>query len=367
LQDNAVPERLTPARLFSDPPLSRGAPLDLRFVPGGQFLTYRRAADDDRERMDLWKIHLPSAKHELWVDARELGQTDSDVTRLTAQERAERERRRQFSHGITQYLWHKDGQRLLVPLDGQIYLFEAAGEHPRAMPLCPPDTRQSGMQLSPAGNFISYVRGGDLYITDLEQQQEAGRLGMWAFLITEILFFGGLFAAYAVYRASYPQAFARASRSLDVALGGLNTAILIGSSLTMALAVRAAQLDRVRAVSRWLLATLVLGGVFVGIKGVEYAHKAHEHLIPGPDFVFQGVPGGPEQLFFALYFCMTGLHAFHMLIGFGLILWLLRVVRSGRVSGDHHPHIELFGLYWHFVDIVWIFLFPLLYLIGRHS
>ncbi len=204
------------------------------------------------------------------------------------------------------------------------------------------------------------------HFEDLEQQHESGRLGMWAFLVTEILFFGGLFATYAVYRGLYPTAFGRASLELDVRLGLINTFVLIGSSLTVALSVRAAQLGRLRAVGAWLWATLGLGGLFVGIKAFEYAHKVHAGLVPGAGFTFGGQSGGAEQIFFALYFGMTGVHAAHMLIGFGLILWLLLSLRQGKLDAQHHPQVELFGLYWHFVDIVWIFLFPMLYLLGRH-
>jgi cytochrome c oxidase subunit 3 len=205
------------------------------------------------------------------------------------------------------------------------------------------------------------------HFEDLEQQHEAATLGMWAFLVTEVLFFGGLFGAYAVYRFQYPQAFAHASAHLDIGLGAANTAVLIGSSLTMALAVRAAQLGRRAGITGWILATMLLGSVFLGVKAVEYSHKFHEHLVPGPGFVFEGVPGGHEQLFFACYFAMTGMHAFHMLIGLALMVWLLALNARGRFTAEHHPAVELFGLYWHFVDIVWIFLFPLLYLLGRHA
>ncbi len=217
--------------------------------------------------------------------------------------------------------------------------------------------------LPPAGHEDPWLQH---HFEDLGQQHETASFGMWVFLVTEILFFGGLFAAYAVYRSSYPDAFERASATLDVALGGINTAVLIGSSLTVALSVHAAQLGRLRAVGGWLVATLALGAVFLAIKGVEYAHKVHEGHVPGPDFRFDGAPGGPEQLFFALYFAMTGLHAFHMIIGIGLIAWVLVKLRRREIAAEHHPHVELFGLYWHFVDVVWIFLFPLLYLVGRH-
>ena len=204
------------------------------------------------------------------------------------------------------------------------------------------------------------------HFEDLEQQHEASTLGMWAFLITEVLFFGGLFAAYAVYRFSYPEAFVHGSSHLDIRLGAINTVILIGSSLTMVMAVHAAQHGRNGAIAAWILATMLLGTAFLGIKAVEYSHKYHESLIPGPNFAFEGVPGGHEQLFFACYFAMTGMHAFHMIIGMGLMVWLLALCAKRRFTAEHHPAVEIFGLYWHFVDIVWIFLFPLLYLLGRH-
>ena len=205
------------------------------------------------------------------------------------------------------------------------------------------------------------------HFVDLEQQREAATLGMWAFLVTEILFFGGLFAGYAVYRHLFPEAFAAASHELDHVLGAWNTAILIGSSLTMVLAVHAAGEGARRATAGWLWATMLLGGAFLGIKAVEYAAKWEHHLVPGPHFLFEGVPGGHEQIFFAFYFAMTGLHAFHMLIGIALLGWLSARALRGHFTTEHHTWVEMLGLYWHFVDLVWIFLFPLLYLIGRHA
>jgi len=201
----------------------------------------------------------------------------------------------------------------------------------------------------------------------LEQQIEASTLGMWVFLVTEVLFFGGLFVTYAVYRARYPAAFAEASRELDVLLGGVNTAVLITSSLTMALAVRAAQLGRRRALVTMLTLTMLLGATFLGIKGVEYYHKFVEHHVPGPAFRFQGEHAREAQIFFSLYFLMTGLHALHMVIGIGILLVMLVWSCRGIVTAEYYSPIEISGLYWHFVDIVWIFLFPLLYLIGRHA
>jgi cytochrome c oxidase subunit III len=205
------------------------------------------------------------------------------------------------------------------------------------------------------------------HFTDLEQQREATTLGMWVFLVTEVMFFGGLFCAYAVYRGLYPDAFARASHHLDVQLGAINTAVLIGSSFTMVLAVHAASLRRRGAIKLWLCATIVLGAAFLGVKAFEYRDKWEHHLVPGPHFRFEGAEGGNEQLFYALYFAMTGLHALHMVIGMVALAWLAVLARRGRFDLPGRSGVEIAGLYWHFVDLVWIFLFPLLYLIGRHA
>jgi cytochrome c oxidase subunit 3 len=205
------------------------------------------------------------------------------------------------------------------------------------------------------------------HFDDAAQQHEASTLGMWLFLVTEVMFFGGVFTVYVAYRSLYPEAFGHASHHLDVRLGSFNTAVLIGSSLTMALAVRAAQLGRRHTVIiGWLLATMLLGSTFLGVKAYEYWHKFHEGLVPGPLFVYEGPDAGQAQLFFGVYFAATGLHALHMVIGLGLLTWLVRQAGRGRFSAAYYTPVELMGLYWHFVDIVWIFLFPLLYLIGRH-
>jgi cytochrome c oxidase subunit III len=201
---------------------------------------------------------------------------------------------------------------------------------------------------------------------DVAQQYEAASLGMWVFLLTEIMFFGGLFTGYTVYRTSYPLAFAEGSHHLDIMLGGINTAVLIGSSLTMALAVHSAQVGERQALTRFLLFTILLGLVFLGIKGLEYAHKFEEHLVPGREFVAEGPHAAQIQLFFGFYFSMTGMHALHMIIGIGILGVLARQAWHGRFSPAYFTPVELSGLYWHFVDIVWIFLFPLLYLLGRH-
>ena len=200
-----------------------------------------------------------------------------------------------------------------------------------------------------------------------EQQQETATLGMWAFLITEILFFGGLFTAYTIYRMKYPAAFQEGSLTLSLYLGGFNTAVLIGSSLTMALAVHSAQLGRRNALILFLTLTLVLGSIFLGVKVVEYADKFHHHHVPGADFEWEGTDRGPAQLYFGLYFAMTGMHALHMVIGAAVLVVLIVLAVKNRFGAGYFTPIENFGLYWHFVDIVWIFLFPLLYLIGRHG
>jgi cytochrome c oxidase subunit 3 len=200
----------------------------------------------------------------------------------------------------------------------------------------------------------------------MDQQREASSLGMWVFLVTEILFFGGLFLAYTVYRHEYAKAFAEASRHLDIALGTFNTVVLIVSSLTMALAVFSAAMGRRKALVLFLLATMALGGVFLGVKAVEYTHKFHDHLVPGPLFRYPGADARQAEIFFSLYFAMTGLHATHMVVGIGLLTVLVLQARKGRYGPEYHTPVEVCGLYWHFVDIVWIFLFPLLYLIGRH-
>jgi cytochrome c oxidase subunit 3 len=204
------------------------------------------------------------------------------------------------------------------------------------------------------------------HFESLAQQKEASTLGMWVFLVTEVLFFGGLFLTYMIYRSWYPEAFAVASHELDVTLGTINTAVLIGSSLTMALAVHAAQTGDRKLVMMFLVATMVLGLVFLGIKSVEYYEKFHEHHIPGPGFQFEAEYFRNAQIFFSLYFIMTGLHAIHMIIGLGIMTWMLVWTYKGVITADYASPIEISGLYWHFVDIVWIFLFPLLYLIGRH-
>ena len=199
------------------------------------------------------------------------------------------------------------------------------------------------------------------------QQKDASTLGMWIFLVTEIMFFGGLFLAYTIYRSWYPDVFAKTSSSLDVYIGAANTVVLLCSSFTMVMAVRAAQLGKQKAIVLFLILTLILGCVFLGVKAYEWNNKFQEHHVPGASFHFEGVDRqGPAQIFFSLYFAMTGLHALHMVIGAGLLIFLIFEARKGKYSAAYMTPVDLIGLYWHFVDIIWIFLFPLLYLIDRH-
>ena len=209
-----------------------------------------------------------------------------------------------------------------------------------------------------------------------EQQRNASSFGMWIFLATEVMFFGGLFCSYLIYRHWYFGDFGAASKSINAALGGTNTAVLICSSLTVVLAIWAAQTARRGMMLAMLALTMLFGLAFLGIKGFEYKEKFDEHHVPGASFSFQNVPipshpgqyANPQhaQIFFALYFIMTGLHALHMIVGLGIFTWLFIMAWKGRFTPEYHTPLEIGGLYWHFVDIVWIYLFPLLYLIDRH-
>jgi cytochrome c oxidase subunit 3 len=201
------------------------------------------------------------------------------------------------------------------------------------------------------------------YFSNLEQQHEANMLGMWVFLGTEVMFLGSIFLAYAVYHFAYPEAFAAASRELNLTLSTINTFILLCSSLTMALAVHAAQTDKRKGLVTFLLLTLVLASVFLGIKGLEYAEEFRHNLFPGPNFVFDGPP--EAELFFGLYFAITGLHAIHMIIGMAVLVYFVIRAWQNHYSSDNYDSVEMMGLYWHFVDIVWVFIFPLYYLIDR--
>jgi cytochrome c oxidase subunit 3 len=201
----------------------------------------------------------------------------------------------------------------------------------------------------------------------MDQQLEASTLGMWVFLVTEIMFFGGLFMAYLMYRWANPDGFQEASAHLDKFWGAVNTVVLIVSSLTMAMAVRSAQISAPpKTQVGWLVATMVFGTAFLGVKVVEYTDKFTHHLVPGPDFQWTGKYPEAAEIFYSLYFCMTGLHALHMIIGLGLMSVIAVMAWRGQFDAEYYTPVEVSGLYWHFVDIVWIFLFPLLYLIGAH-
>ena len=204
------------------------------------------------------------------------------------------------------------------------------------------------------------------HFDDMGQQAEASTLGMWVFLVTEIMFFGGLFMAYLLYRYRSPDGFAEASNHLNVIWGAANTVVLIVSSLTMALAVRAAQTSaRPKVQVGWLVATMILGTAFLGVKVIEYSDKFEHHLVPGPNFQWPGTYHAAAEQFYSLYFSMTGLHALHMIIGIGIMLVISYMAWRGQFDEHYYTPVEVAGLYWHFVDIVWIFLFPMLYLIGR--
>ena len=215
------------------------------------------------------------------------------------------------------------------------------------------------------------------HFAEPQQQEDSASLGMWIFLGTEVMFFGGLFCAYLIYRLAYFGDFAAASQTLSWKLGATNTAVLICSSLTVVFAVYAAQQGKRTMLIGSLVFTIILGFAFLGIKATEYAEKFEKHHVPGPSFQFDNVPvpGHPDQManrghaqiYFALYFIMTGLHALHMIIGIGFFTWLLFAAWRGRFTPEYNTPVEMGGLYWHFVDIVWIYLFPLLYLIDLHK
>jgi cytochrome c oxidase subunit 3 len=213
------------------------------------------------------------------------------------------------------------------------------------------------------------------------QQKNAASLGMWVFLAQEVMFFGGMFCAYLIYRYKYFADFGSGSQQLNVTLGAINTAVLICSSLTVVLSVRAAQLGKRKALIGWLLLTIVLGFAFLGIKADEYAEKFEKHHVPGPNFSYHELLPGQANLppaerqyanprhaemYFSLYFAMTGMHALHMIIGVGIFGFLAFMAWRGKYGPEYYTPVENAGLYWHFVDIVWIYLFPLLYLIDRH-
>ena len=213
-----------------------------------------------------------------------------------------------------------------------------------------------------------------------EQQKETSFLGMWLFLVQEVMFFGGLFVTYVVYRSLYSHAFLAGSRELDVTIGFANTCVLLLSSFTMVVAVLGAKEGNRKKIVLGLLGTMLFGGIFLGVKYFEYKAKWDHHLVPGPHFAWHSEEGHSEnpgqvvgdevvgdevEIFFSLYFGMTGMHALHMVVGIAIMLFMLRPAWRGKWGPKNHNFVEGFGLYWHFVDIVWIFLFPFLYLLGE--
>lgn len=199
----------------------------------------------------------------------------------------------------------------------------------------------------------------------MDQQTSSAKMGMWLFLCTEVLMFSGLFLAYFILRVLYPEMVLAAGEELDKVLGGVNTVVLITSSLTMALAVRSAHTNQAKATTRYLIATIALALCFMVVKYFEYSHKIHLGLLPGDAFDAIENAHLPKyaRVFFGIYFCMTGLHGIHVMIGVGIMIWLVIRNQRGEFNSQNFVAVENAGLYWHIVDLIWIFLFPLLYLV----
>ena len=200
------------------------------------------------------------------------------------------------------------------------------------------------------------------------QEFSAAKMGMWLFLVTEVLLFSGLFLAYAVLKSLYPEMWHEASQHLDWKLGALNTLVLITSSFTMALGVNAAQTNKAGEKNGRLVgllwATILLAGVFLVVKYFEYSHKFHDGILPGSHYTYGGIQAANAHLFFGLYFLMTGLHGFHVVVGMGVLTWIAIRAKKGHFYSEYYTPVEVGGLYWHLVDLIWIYLFPLLYLVG---
>jgi cytochrome c oxidase subunit 3 len=203
----------------------------------------------------------------------------------------------------------------------------------------------------------------DAQYEDLAHQDRTGRFGMWVFIGSEVLFFGALFALYFGYRAHYPAAFAAASHHAKLVLGTANTYVLLTSSLSVALAVDAVRHDRRRRALFLIALTVALALVFLALKLTEYAAHIEEGILPGRAFHVAALPGPGPMLYFTLYYAMTGLHALHVLVGIGLFSWVFVRVRRGAWSPAGYLGLDLVGLYWHFVDVVWLFLWPMFYLL----
>lgn len=200
----------------------------------------------------------------------------------------------------------------------------------------------------------------------LEHQGETAQIGMWVFLVNETLFFGALIFVYAVYRVSYPHAFATAGKDTVLWCGSVNLGLLLTSSLTMVFAVNAAAQGRRREMIAWLIATLTLGFMFLGVKGYEYSLDFQDKVVPAINFTFKLGEAPAGELFWVFYWVATGLHAIHLSVGIGLILYmLLWRIRHGEITPAYYAPLEVVAIYWSFVDAVWIFLFPCIYLVGR--
>lgn len=226
------------------------------------------------------------------------------------------------------------------------------------------DTHAAAQALPPGGG---HQPGLAHHFESYEQQKETSFLGMWIFLAQEVMFFGGLFATYLVYRTLYPHAFIVGSQQLDWRLGAFNTVVLLLSSFTMVVAVAGAQRGNNKMLVRGIYGTMFFGLAFLAIKWFfEYTVKYEHHLVPGLAN-FHWIESPKEEIFFSLYFVMTGMHALHMVVGIGIMCFMIRPALRGKWTPNNYNFVEGFGLYWHFVDIVWIFLFPFLYLIGMAS
>lgn len=201
------------------------------------------------------------------------------------------------------------------------------------------------------------------HFVDSDHQFDTAKMGMWVFLVNEILFFGGLFCAYIVFRAWYPGLFTAAAQELDTMMGAINTVVLIGSSLSVAMAIRSVQINNIKGLRINLLITIALACVFMVIKAFEYSHKFELGIFPGSYYTYEGIEHTHAPVFFSIYYMLTGVHALHVLIGIGLIYWIYRRATNGEFNSEYYTPVEITGLYWHLVDLIWIFLFPLLYLI----
>lgn len=213
--------------------------------------------------------------------------------------------------------------------------------------------------------MLSRTLKPEMQYATLVQQGETAQLGMWVFLATETLFFGALVFTYFVYRNAYPKEFAEAAKGTVLWCGSVNIGILLTSSLTMVLAIEAAAEGRRRALSNWLLATGLLGIAFICIKGYEWYADYQDQVVPSVNFIIKPGDAPASELFWVFYFVATPLHALHLMIGLGLIFYMLSRARRGDLTPAYYAPLEVVGLYWSFVDTVWIFLFPAIYLAGR--